>query len=104
MKTAMASEIKGFKKALKRFKGDERAMLEGVIAAAEALYDARIYTIDIHAKNIGLVDGRPVLFDVMSGVLPDYPEVPVDLALHTTENEANAYFRSLGRDGLLADV
>jgi hypothetical protein len=103
LRFSMEAEIYDWKSLRKRFKGKERKILDGVIAAAEALHDAGIYTIDIHPKNIGMVDGRPVLFDVGNSWMPEHTQVPVDLIFHTTRNEANRYFRDLDQKGALLE-
>lgn len=102
LKASMREEIGRFKRKRRTFKGEEGEVLEGVIAATQALYDAGLYTIDIHPKNMGIVDGRPVLFDA-GAALQTKLQVPIDLAFHTTRNEANDFFRGLDEDGAIIE-
>lgn len=50
-----------------RSKKKSRAIVDGVFAGLEALYDEGIYTIDAHLSNLGIIHGRPnrvVFFDI----------------------------------------
>lgn len=54
-----------------RLDAHERALVPGILAAMSALEALGIYTIDFAPNNVGLVDGRPVLFDLSAASVPE---------------------------------
>lgn len=98
---AMKWQITAFRKAHRALSGDEKTVMEGILSAAEALYKAKIYTIDIHGANIGIQDLRAGLFDFGSGDTSTYPEMPTDILIFEDPAPTMSLVRNWAQAGFL---
>jgi hypothetical protein len=101
-KDAMKWQITAFRKAYRVLSGDEKTVMGGILAAAEALYKAKIYTIDIHGANIGMQGLKPILFDFGSGDTEAYPKVPADILIFDDPASTMDLVRDWAQAGFLA--
>lgn len=54
-----------------RLDAHERALVPGILAAMAALDKLGIYTIDLAPNNLGVTEGRPVVFDLSNASVPE---------------------------------
>jgi serine/threonine protein kinase len=81
---------------------DERRIGKDILSGIRALKEAGIYTFDFGPKNVGLREGKAVLFDIGSAQFKEGLEAPVDLILWRTRQDAVDITASLARENALA--